>query len=278
MKAGAPKHYFISLRPETKEGESYLLQLVSINGTQITQSLYQPNEAHQSIKKCLSFIKNVLHLEANMAKFESTSSSYRLLLDIGQSKKFIEFQGKIFIPARNQQDEIWGFVQIKALNKKEISSVKLKKAINAVESIISPNLNSNNATNKNHFSTLLTNIPAKASYSYALSQYHKSSYSSFVNLNEWISDHQPLSLKDLREFKNSLFYVPEVTKLTTTQRSTLALFSMLPIGLRKSSLILSTELSAESLKNKLQLESGFLGTFSKEKFNHIDSVTGLSSH
>jgi len=111
---------------------------------------------------------------------------------------------------------------------------------------------------ENRLIAMLLDVKDRSGYKLVLDHFHNDKYCSFINLSEWISLRQPFSLKYLREFRNSLFYIDEIMDLTRTQRTTLALYSMLPLSIQQSSLVIVSKHSESEIKRSLSEEKGFL--------------------
>jgi len=97
-------------------------------------------------------------------------------------------------------------------------------------------------------------------------------FTSLINLSEWINQKQPFSLSSLREFSDSLLFIPEILDLAANQRAVLALFALLPQELKKSSLIICTKLNDQELTEQLSEEKSFLAAFSDKKKNQENNV------
>jgi hypothetical protein len=180
-------------------------------------------------------------------------------------KSSIEFKGKVFIPIRSKDLTIWGFLEIKAYFDKP-SPARLKKAVQAVQDIIEPALESDQPykqLKRTSSSILVLGSSLEDGHRAATTAFQRENHTSFVNLSEWPSQDDQFSLRSLREFNGSLLYVPEVLDLNEKQRSALALFSLLPEELRSSSLVLCTKSpSMEHLDQTLKKEKAFIKAFS----------------
>lgn len=219
-----------------------------------------------AVAKCLRFIRNVLQLDVKMGAYETSSVSYQLLTQMAETQSFIEFKGKIFIPILKPNRHNWGFLEIACSPKP--TPVKMRKAVQAVRDMLEPEIASSyedSLTSENNYSVLILESNIDGGHRMSSSIFHSEKYTSFINLTEWIQQDQSFSLKSLREFSDCLLFVPEILDLTKDQRSILALYSMLPDQLKKSSLIVCTNLSFESLNNTIKDEKGFLTAFATKK-------------
>ena len=239
-----------------------MLRLITLNGKTITQSLYQTDPVYPSLSKYINHLKDHLNLSASLAKLDTQGSRFQLLKLLSKNKKYIDFEGAFFIPLYSESD-IWGYIKIQNTSAAPVSSTSIKKALMLLNSMVPNNLMTEppDQQNFNCFTALVLNTQGKNTYRVVIDHFYKDKFVSFINLSEWLSLKQPFSLKYLREFKNSLFYVHELMDLSRSQRTTLALYSMLPKTMKKSSLVLASQKSAEEIKRELVQEKGFLKEF-----------------
>lgn len=247
-----------------------MLHLISSNGQLTTPSIVAQDESSTSLAKCLRFIRNVLQLEAKLSAFESSSASFQLLQQMSGTQPYIEFKGKIFIPILRPDAEAWGFLEISPETIKP-SPVKIRKAIQAVKDMIEPHIDdepspiSEAEIISHNFSLLVYNSDLESGHRMSTNIFHEDKYTSFINLSEWLEQDDSFSLKSLREFSDSLLFVPEVFNLNKKQRAILALYAMLPDQLKNSSLVLCTKYSFSELSKSLLDESNFISSFSTKK-------------
>ncbi len=188
-------------------------------------------------------------------------------MQMAETKSFIEFKGKVFIPISQSDGEIWGFTEITCAPNKP-TPVKIRKAIQAIKDMIEPELEGRESPtfdNDSNYSILISESDLDGGHRLSSNIFYDEKYTSFINLSEWIQQDESFSLKSLREFSDSLLFVPEVLNLTSNQRSILALYSMLPDQLKKSSLIVCTKESFSSLNSNISEEKGFLSAFATKK-------------
>ncbi len=244
-----------------------MIHLISNNGTTTANCITYSSSSSQAVTKCLRFIRNVLHLDANLGTYDSSSTCYKLLTQMAETQNFIEFRGKIFIPVLRPSTDIWGFIEVTCSPLKP-TSAKIRKAVQAVKDVLEPEIEASpNAAlvHEGNYSVLILESNFDGGHRIASSIFQSESYTSFINLGEWIQQEKSFSLKSLREFSGSLLFVSEILDLTKDQRSILALYSMLPDQLKKSSLITCTNLSFESLNQLIGDEKGFLSAFATKK-------------
>ena len=202
-----------------------------------------------------------------MAKFNVDSAPYKLLAEMSQKKDFIEFRGRIYIPVTSTQNSVWGLIEVDCFQEKP-TNVQIKKAVQAVKDILEANLDSVNKSedlNEENYSFLMLESSFEKSHRTSTSIFQDDNFTSLINLSEWINQKQPFSLSSLREFSDSLLFIPEVLDLTANQRAILALFALLPQELKKSSLIVCTKLNAQELTKEFNEEKNFLEAFSDKK-------------
>ena len=245
-----------------------MLRLVSLNGENITQNLYRSHPVYPSISKYLVYIKEALGLEAEMAKLDSSGSHFELLKTLSQGRSHVIFEDTVYIPMHSKS-EVWGFVKLK--NSKYIDAAAIRKAVHKLQEIVPHDLycDLDGSDNKNHLVVMVLDTQGKKGYRLVLDHFHKDKYVAFINLSEWINLKQPFSLKYLREFRNTLFYVHEFMDLTRSQRSTLALYSMLPTSIRKNALVMNSKFSKNEIKKSLASERGFLSAFLDKRIEII---------
>jgi hypothetical protein len=241
-----------------------LLRLISLNGENITQSLYRSHPVYPSLGRYLSYLKEDLGVEAELAKLDSKGSRFELLKALSTGKSHVFFENSVYIPM-NSESKVWGFVKLK--NSSKISDQTLQKALLSLNEVVPRNLFSEfeEQDNFNRIVALVLNVRGSDGYKLVLDHFYKDKYASFINLSEWINLKQPFSLKYLREFRNSLFYIHEVMDLTRSQRATLALYSMLPSSVQKNALVVTSKLSEDEIKKSLSSERGFLSAFLDKK-------------
>lgn len=255
-----------------------MLRLITRNGKTITQSLYQTDPVYPSLSKYINHLKNNLKLNASLAKLDTQGSRFQLLKLLSKNKKYIDFEGAFFIPLYSESD-IWGYIKIQNPSSDPISSTSIKKALILLNSMVPNSLMTepSDQQNFNCFTALVLNTQGKNTYRLVIDHFYKDKFVSFINLSEWLSLKQPFSLKYLREFKNSLFYVHELMDLSRSQRTTLALYSMLPKTMKKSSLVLASKKSAEEIKRELVQEKGFLKEFLAKQID-IENKNSISQN
>lgn len=254
-----------------------MLRLITLDGKTITQSLYQTDPVYPSLSKYINHLKDHLNLNASLAKLDTQGSRFQLLNLLSKNKKYIDFEGAFFIPLYSES-EIWGYVKIQnTSSKKPVSSTSIKKALALLNSMVPNSLMTEPSDQKNFncFTALVLNTQGKNTYRLVIDHFYKDKFVSFINLSEWLNLKQPFSLKYLREFKNSLFYIHELTDLSRSQRTTLALYSMLPKTMKKSSLVLASKKSAEEIKRELVQEKGFLNEFLSKQID-IENKSSLN--
>ena len=245
------------------------MRLVSLNGENITQSLYRSHPVYPSIGKYLTHLREDLGLEAEMAKLDSSGSRFALLKALSQGKNYVAFENSIYIPM-NSESKLWGFVKLK--NSKKVDISVINKAIKSLKDEVPNNLYSEfEDHNNSRIVAFVLNVKGADGYKLVLDHFYKDKYVSFINLSEWINLKQPFSLKYLREFRNSLFYIHEVMDLTRSQRATLALYSMLPGTVQKNALVVTSKYSEEQIKKSLSSERGFLAAFLEKKIE-LDKI------
>lgn len=258
----------------------HLIQLISDHGSTISTGFFQTNQAVTSLSKCLRYIKNIIKLDASMSKFDTNSACYKLLTDMSVQKDFVEFRGRIYLPVKSQNQSVWGFIEINCFNEKP-TSVQIKKAVRAAKDILEANLDTREDVNnkiKSNYSVLMLESSFEKSHRASTNVFQDDKFTAFINLSEWISQKQPFSLSSLREFSDSLLFVPEILSLSATQRAVLALFALLPHELKKSSLILCTKANDTELMSQLADESNFLSAFSDKKTVQEDSLHTIISN
>ena len=248
-----------------------MLRLVSLNGEIITQNLYKSHPIYSSIGRYLTYLRKNLGLEAEMAKLDSSGSRFKLLKALSQGKSHVVFEDYVYIPM-NSKSSVWGFIKLK--NSKILDAITIKKIIHHLNKAVPNDLYNESKEQKNnnkHLLALVLTANRFNSYKLVLDHFYKDKYTSFVNLSEWINLKQPFSLKYLREFRNSLFYIHEVMDLTCSQRATLALYSMLPSSIQKNALVITSKLSEKEIKKSLSSEKGFLNAFLDKKVD-LDKI------
>ncbi len=221
----------------------------------------------QAVTKCLHFIKNVLKLDIKIGVYDSSCPKYKFLVQTAQTKPFIELKEKIFIPIFAKNRSIWGFIEINCKLEKP-TPIKVRKTLQAIKDTIEPELETllnDFLTDNSNYSLLVFGGKLEKSYKMASDIFHSKKFTSFINLTEWIQQDDSFSLKTLREFSDSLLFVPEILDLKSNERSILALYSMLPDKLKQSSLIICTRVSFKALYSLIKNEKGFLSTFSTKK-------------
>jgi len=224
-------------------------------------------------------LRNVLGLEASVATLDSSSASYQILGDMAHTQTNINFRGQIYIPVKWKDNSIWGFIKIENILSTP-TAAQLKKAVQAVQDLLGKDLQ--------HFkssewvedqSLLIVESSVENSHRISTTIFQDKKFTAFINISEWITQDQPFTLRSLREFSDSLLFVPEIMDLTKSQRSVLALYSLLPEGLKKSSLVVATKLSEEQLESSLEQEANFLKAFGNRAFNNRiptgDTILGL---
>jgi len=248
-----------------------LLRLITLNGQTITQSLYQTDPVYPCLSKYINYLKDSLNLSASLAKLDTQGSRFQLLKLLSKNKKYVDFEGAFFIPLYSESD-IWGYIKIQNSSSESVSSTSIKKALQALNSMVPESLltEPSDQQNFNCFTALVLNTQGKNTYRLVIDHFYKDKFVSFINLSEWLNLKQPFSLKYLREFKNSLFYVHELMDLSRSQRTTLALYSMLPKTMKKSSLVLASAKSVEEIKSELIQEKGFLKEFLEKQIDIAD--------
>ncbi len=202
-----------------------------------------------------------------MGAYDSSSTCYKLLVQMAETKSFIEFKGKVFIPVLQPNGDIWGFTEITCTPEKP-TPAKIRKAIQAIKDMIEPEIEDRNSSilNKDtNYSILISESDLDGGHRLSSNIFYDEKYTSFINLTEWIQQDDAFSLRSLREFSDSLLFVPEILDLTSNQRSILALYSMLPDQLKKSSLIVCTKESFSTLNSNISEEKGFLSAFATKK-------------
>jgi hypothetical protein len=240
---------------------------VSHNEKKVSQNLYQSHPFYASISKYIATLKSTLKIDAEIALLETGGSRYELLKELAQNETSIVFEGSIYIPLKSKSSN-WGFVKLK--NSKSIGEETLEKAINTLTNLIPEESYLNGDEPVNSKTKIVGSIygvdPFKA-YSLAMDHFNSGSYTSFINLSEWLSEGHSFSLKDLREFKNSFLYIHEFMNLNKSQRVSLTLYSMLPAVLRKNALMLVSEKSELQLKKELVSEKYFLKVIKNKKID-----------
>lgn len=163
------------------------------------------------------------------------------------------------------ESRVWGFVKLK--NSKSADITVINEAVKSLKTVVPCDLYSEfeDLDEQKRLVALVLGVEGTEGYKLVLDHFYKDKYASFINLSEWINLKQPFSLKYLREFRNSLFYIHEVMELTRSQRATLALYSMLPSSVQKNALVVSSKLTEEELKKSLSPERGFLTAFLDKK-------------
>lgn len=241
-----------------------MLRLVSLNGENTTQSLYRSHPVYPSIGKYLIDLKKNLGVDAEMAKLDSNGSRFELLKALSRGKNYVTFEDSIYIPMNNK-NMVWGFVKIK--NAKDLSLKTIMSAIKGLDTAVPSDLYTGLEVNyqENRLIAMVLGVKDRSGYKLVLDHFHNDKYCSFINLSEWINLKQPFSLKYLREFRNSLFYINELMDLTRTQRATLALYSMLPPSIQQSSLVVTSKYTEDEIKKSLSQEKGFLNAFLNKK-------------
>jgi hypothetical protein len=244
-----------------------LLQLISDHGSTISTGFFQNSSNTESLSKCLRYLRNVLGLEASVATLDASSSSYQILGDMALSRNNISFRGQIYIPVKWEDNSIWGFIKIENILSKP-TSAQLKKAVQAVQDLLGKDLNpAEDSEWIEDQSLLIVESSIENSHRISTTLFQDKKFTAFINISEWIIQEQPFTLRSLREFSDSLLYVPEIMDLNTSQRSVLALYSLLPDGLKKSSLVIATKLSVEELEISLLGEPNFLKAFANRTTN-----------
>ena len=250
-----------------------MLQLISDHGSTISTGFFQNSINTESLSKCLRYLRNVLALKASVATLDAGSASYQLLSDLSEEKKSVLLRGQIYIPVKWSNQSIWGFIMIDSILEKP-TSVQLKKAIQAVQDLLSSNLNQAQLTGSpRDQSILLVESSVENSHRVSTGMFQDKKFTAFINISEWITQEQPFTLRSLREFSDSLLFIPEVMELSSSQRSVLALYSLLPDELKKSHLIIATKLSTEDLDTALKSEPNFLKAFADKTV-----IGGLSNN
>ncbi len=242
-----------------------MIHVLKNNKTILTNIAYDTTT--QATVKCLHFIKTVLQLDVKMGIYDSSSTNYQALIQMTQTKSFIELKGKIFLPIFKKNKSIWGFIEINYKSKKP-TLVKVKKALQTIKDMIEPELETPlNDFSKNNlnYSLLVFGGTFENNHKIASNIFQNKKFTSFINLTEWIQQDDLFSLKTLCEFSDNLLFVPEVLNLNLNQRSILALYSILPDQLKKSSLIACTKTTFKNLSSLIKDEKGFLSAFSKRK-------------
>lgn len=203
-----------------------------------------------------------------MGAYDSFSASYQLLIQMSETKRMIEFKGKIFLPVLRPSNETWGFIEINPVVEKP-TPAQIRKAVQAIKDLIETELAKEESLyidkGSENYSMLVLESDLEKGHRMSSNIFYNEKYTSFINLSEWINQDDTFSLKSLREFSGSLLFVPEVLDLTTVQRSVIALYSLLPDGLKGSSMIICSKSSYSDLKESLKSEKGFLSAFADRK-------------
>jgi len=240
-----------------------LLQLISDHGNTISTGFFQNSSNTESLSKCMRYLKNVLNLDASVATLDANSTAFKLLSKMSEQKKQISFRGQIYIPVKKGNNSIWGFIKIENTRSKP-TSAQVKKGIQAVDDLLSKNLNYSMQTEVSCENPLMiVESSVENGHRVSTNLFQDNKFTAFINISEWISQDQAFTLGSLREFSDSLLFVPEIMDLSSQQRAVIALYSLLPPELKKSSLIVSTRLSENDLAIALRNEANFLAAFSK---------------
>lgn len=243
-----------------------MLHLVQ-NGSLATTMLQNENRAPQAIEKCLRFLKNVLKIDCRLAKFNSSSSTFLLLQNLAQNKDFIELDQASYLSVYKSNGALWGFIEITPQSSIGLSLAQIKKARQAIKDILEPELIETferNKFNKN-YSIFILESDFESGHRVATGLFYNKKFTSFINLSEWLENTSELSLQSLRDFQDSLLFIPEVLNITRSQRAALALYELLPEELKSSSLFICTSATNYELEKNLSDEKGFLSAFEDSK-------------
>gem|GEM_PF-2735575 len=240
-----------------------MLQLISDHGSTISTGFFQNNSNTESLSKCMRYLKNVLNLEASVATLDANSASFTLLSQMSELESQVTFKGQIYIPVKKGNNSIWGFIKIENILNKP-TSAQLKKGVQAVHDLLSKNLNHSIQKEVSCEEPLMiVESSVENGHRVSTNLFQDKKFTAFINISEWISQDQAFTLRSLREFSDSLLFVPEIMELSSQQRAVIALYSMLPIDIKHSSVIVATKLSENDLAIALKNESNFLAAFSK---------------
>lgn len=244
-----------------------MLQLISDHGSTLSTSFFKNSSNSESLSKCLRYLRNVLGLETSVATLDTSSASYKLLSEMAVAQQSINFKGQIYIPVKWSDQSLWGFLKIEnSLNKPSVA--QLKKAVQAVQDLLGKKLDQpHEVESLKDQSVLIVESSVENSHRVSTSMFQDKKFTAFINISEWITQEQPFTLRSLREFNDSLLFVPELMELSASQRAVLALYSMLPTELRNSSLVIATKLSVENMTLSLKDEPNFLKAFKDKTFN-----------
>ncbi len=233
------------------------------------------NPDQEALLKCLRVLKQVLGLEAKLGTYDASSHFFNLLCKLSIGNEYIEVEGKVFIPVMRNHKEFWGFIEIMS-SSKIITKARIKKAVDAVQDIlvsqIQPlsfiqSLDHINYDGKpfSIYIETLSELDGKRIASDIFAEYD---FTNFLDLSEWInSNNQSLSIKDLRELRNTLLYVPETLELSAEQRATITLFSLLPTEMKGASLMIHSSVPWKSVEENIIQEREFLVHFAKRKYS-----------
>jgi len=250
-----------------------LLQLISDFGKTISTGFFQNDVNTESLSKCLRYLRNVIGVDATVAAFDAGASSYTLLKEMADGENQINFRGQIYLPVKWSDQSIWGFIKIENIFD-DPTSAQIKKSIQAIKDLLGKNLKKMNSTNLlSENACLIVESSVENSHRVSTSLFQDKKFTAFINLSEWIHQDQIFTLKSLKEFSDSLLFVPEIMDLSRNQRNVLALYSLLPSDIKKSSLVVATKLSKEDLGIQLKEETNFLDAFSGKITDGNDHIS-----
>lgn len=242
------------------------------------------NPDQEALLKCLRVLKQVLNLDAKLGTYDSDSAFFRLLCELCYGNEYIEIEGKHFIPVMKNHKDFWGFIEVMS-GSSILTPARIKKAVDAVNDIlvsqIQPlsfiqSLDHINYDGK-PFSIYIetsSEINGKRIASDIFSEY---GFTNFLDLSEWIHSNQKVSLKDLRDLKNTLLFVPETLELDYEHRSLITLFSLLPKEMKGASVVLHSSYPWNSIIKNISSEREFISHFSKRKYTFAKPYKPLDS-